>query len=176
MKKLKSKSAVTLVELAIAMCIFSFVAAGSFRAFQLFTGKASRNLSQRLVLQMEARKAFLVLFHEIQGGIEIVYPQPGTTLPYFLYRDFVNNLQLIYLEKDPETTKSEKEDMFRVVQGIKDPATGQILKPKTIMKYVKTLNFTAHHNGGVVLTTSLKSANGKFSLINYVRLKNMAAE
>ncbi|MBF0543646.1 MAG: hypothetical protein HQM08_04395 [Candidatus Riflebacteria bacterium] len=167
---------ITLIEIAMAMALLAFIIAGSFRAFQVFTGKASRTLSQKLILQMEARKALLSLFHEVQEGIEVVYPQPGSTLPYMLYRDFVNNLRVIYLELDPELSKIENENIYRAMEGKKDLSTGKITDQKLIMRYVKSLNFTAHHNGGVLFTTTLKSANGIFSLVNYVRLKNSAAE
>ena len=166
----------TLIELIVAMSIFSFVAAGMFRALQVFAGKTSENLSNRLVLQMEARRAFLTMFQRIQQGIEIVLPSPGSTMPYLVFRDFLNNVRIVYLKKDEKVSKQEGEDMYTALEGIKETGSKKAEKPVVLMRYVKSLNFTAHHYGGVLVSCTLKSGKGQFSLVNYVRLKNMTAE
>ena len=171
-----SLSGVTLIELILALLIFSFVIAGAFRALSVFGGKASETLSQRLVLQMEARKALLNLYREIQQGIEVILPAPGCTLPYLVYRDFINNIHVIYLEKDATTSKTEGEPLYKVMEGIKISSGAGTTPPKLVMKYVSKSNFTTHHYGGILLSCSLKGGKGRFDLVNYVRLKNLAAE
>ncbi len=167
---------VTMVELIIALMILSFAVAGGFRAFQVFAGKASQNLSQRLILQMEARRAIVGLYKAVQDGIEVVIPAPGQTLPYLVFRDFLNNVQIVYLEKDPELSREEGEDLYKVMIGVRDPSGQKAVKPKVLMRYVTGLNFTTHHVGGVFISCSMRGGKGRFSMVNYVRLKNMAAE
>ncbi len=172
----KPRSGVTIVELLIASVIFSFVIAISYRALVLFTGRASETLSKRLILQMEARRAFLTLYREVQEGIEVILPQPGATLPYFVYRDFVNSIHVIYLEKDLELSKTEGEDLFKLMEGLKDPGGEKSKEPRILARYVTSLNFTTHHFGGVLISCSLKGGKGRFSLVNFVRLKNVTVE
>ncbi len=167
---------VTMIELIIALMILSFAVAGGFRAFQVFAGKTSQNLSQRLILQMEARRAIVGLYKVIQDGIEVVVPFPGQTLPYLVFRDFLNNVQIVYLEKDPDLSREEGEDLYKVMMGLRDPSGQKAVKPKVLMRYVAGLNFTTHHVGGVFISCSMRGGKGKFSMVNYVRLKNMAAE
>lgn len=166
----------TALELVIAMMIFSFVVAGGFRAFQVYAGKASQNLSKRLVLQMEARRAVLTLYKVVQEGVEVVVPSPGQTLPYLVFRDFLNNIQIIYLEKDPVLSEQESDDLYKVMMGLKDPSGKKADKPKVLMRYVTSLNFTTHHVGGVLISCSMRGGKGRFSMVNFVRLKNTAAE
>ena len=166
----------TLLEGIIAMVILSFVLAGAFRALQVYSSKASQNLSKRLILQMEARRAILTLYKVVQEGIEVVLPSPGQTLPYLVFRDFLNNIQIVYLEKDPDLSREEGEDLFKVMMGVKDPGAQKAEAPKVLMRYVTSLNFTTHHVGGVLISCSMRGGKGKFSMVNYVRLKNMAAE
>lgn len=143
---------------------------------QIFAGKMSQNLSKRLVLQMEARKALLNLYREVQEGIEVIQPAPGSTLPYMIYRDLRNNIIIVYLEEDPVLSKDRSTKLYKAMIGIKDPKNPSSEKPKILMRYVSSLNFTAHHHGGVLISCTLRHARGKFSLVNYVRLKNTAAE
>ncbi len=169
----EKRSGITMVELLIASVLFSGLIALSYNSLMTFTGRASEALAKRLILQMEARKALLSLYREVQEGIEVLLPQPGSTLPYLVYRDFVNNIHVVYLEKDDDLSALEKEELFSIVEGVKDPGEGTSPPPKILARYVTSLNFTAHHYGGVLISCSLKGGKGRFALVNYVRLKNI---
>lgn len=166
----------TLVELIIASVLLSFIVAGGYRAMSVFAGRMSQDLSRRLVLQMEARRALLNLYREVQEGIEVILPIPGNTLPYLVFRDISNNLQVIYLEVDPELSLNRVTPIFRAMIGTKDPDAFSSKEPKMLMRYVTSLNFTAHHHGAVTFQCTLRHGRGKFSLVNHIRLKNTAAE
>ena len=172
----EKRKAVTLIEVIIASAIFAVVIGLSVGAFRAFQGRTSENLSKRLVLQMEARKALVHLYRKLQDGIEIVSPPPGTTLPYVVYKDLLNNIRMVYLEKDDYLSKKEKRDIFRAMSILRDP-TGKIVeKPQCLMKHVTQMNFTTYHEGAVLLSTRLQGGTGDFSLINFVRLQNISSE
>jgi prepilin-type N-terminal cleavage/methylation domain-containing protein len=170
-----SRVAITLVEIVIAMAIFSVVLFGGYRSMQAYAGRASENLSTQLLLQMEARRALLTMTTNLQQGLELVLPRPGATLPYVTYRDFVNNLRVIYLEKDESLSAREQQTLYQAVEKVIDPADGTKTTTKILMRYVTELRFTAHHQGAVVVTCSLLGGRGRFSLVNFIRLRNTGA-
>ncbi len=167
---------ITLVEMMIAVVIFSFVLAAGYRAMSVFMGKTSQRLSERLVLQMEARKALLSLYQRLQQSIEILAPAPGTTLPYIVYKDLENNVCCLYLEPDAAKTKAEAQPIFRAMLLVRNPAKPAPEPPTPVMQQVVKLQFTAHSPTGVFISATLRGGKGEFSLVNFVRLKNSEAE
>lgn len=166
----------SLVEILFALFLLTLLFQIGFMALKLFGGKASENLSKRLVLQMEARKGLLNMYRLLQEGIEVITPQPGTTLPFFVFKDYVNNLRMVYLVKDDAQSKIDGEEMFGVFTVCRDPNGKVVDKPKMIMKHVKKMVFTPYNYGGVLISGTLRGGRGEFSLVNYVRLQNKAAE
>jgi len=168
---------VTLPEMVIAVGIFAmFMAIGS-RVFTLFIGgKHSENLSKRLVLQMEARKAIINLYRELQQGIEIVAPPPGMTLSHLVFKDSVNNVRMVYLVEDTVKSKEEGVSIYRAMTILRDPGGATIEEPRCLMEHVLKLNFTTYNYGGVLVTTQLRGGKGDYSLVSYVRLQNVTSE
>ncbi len=154
------------------MSLLTIIALGAFRALSVFSGKQSENLGKRLVLQMEARRALLSLYDDLQQGIEIVIPKPGSTLPYVVFRDFVNDIRVIFQEKDAELSKTEGQDLFRVMEVRCSPEGTRPSVTRLLMKYVTRLQFTAYDPGSLLLTCSMAGGKGTFSLVNFVRLRN----
>lgn len=169
------KVGVTLLEVVIAMVIFSFFMAIFFRVMERVVGRTSQQLSNRLILQMEARRALLGIYHHLQQGIEILSPQPGSTLPYLMYRDIEHNICCLYLTPDATKTKEEKRPMYRVHHLKRDPAKGTAESPSQVLDRVVRLNFTAHSPSGLFLSLSLANENREYSLVNFVRFKNSLA-
>lgn len=164
------------MEILIAFTIFTSLFGVGYQVFRVFAGKTSENLSKRLVLQMEARKALITLYRELQEGIEVINPAPGTTLPYLVYKDYVNNIRTVFLEEDPKQTKEQGSSMYRVMIVARDPSSSSVEEPRCIMHNVKKLTFTTYNPGGVLISAMLKGGSGEFSLVNFVRLQNMTAE
>ena len=166
----------SLVEVMIALTVFSLMMGACLKAWQVYQGKNSENLSKRLVLQMEARKALLTLYRELQEGIEVITPLPGTTLPYLAFKDYVNNIRIVYLEEDPELSKTEECKLYRAMLMTRDPSGATLEPAKVLMRNVLKLQFTAYSPGSVFLSTTLRGGRGEFSLVNFVRLQNVTAE
>ncbi len=158
------------------MAIFSLFLAAFYRGMTTFMGQTSRRLSERLVLQMEARRGLMTLFAQLQEGVEVVSPVPGTTLPYLVYKDILSNFVCIYLEPDSIHSKEEEKPLFRAMLLKRDPGNPVPEEPKLLVERVAKLNFTTHSPSGVLLSLSLCGGKGEFSLINFVRLKNSVSE
>lgn len=166
----------TLVELMVTVVVMSFVVAGLHNLMRGLLGHGAKNISQNLHLQMEARRALLNLYREIQEGIEILKPDPGVTLPYLVLRDNVNNIHFIYLKRDKAASEQLKRPMFRLYSVLYDIATERASAPRELVANVESLNFTAHGYSDVVITSTLREGNAVFSFVNQIGLKNSLAE
>ncbi len=166
----------TMVELMIALAIFSTAMGLVIMAFQTFRGRPSENLSKRLILQTEARKGLVNLYRYLQEGIEVVAPPPGTTMPYLVFKDAVNDLRMVYLEKDPRLSQEEERTIYKAMTVVRDPLETAPDSPKTLMQNVLKLNFTPYSRGSVLISAQLRGGKGDFSLLNFVRLQNTGAE
>lgn len=165
-----------MVELMIAMVIFTVIMAFTLMGLQTFSGKASENLSKRLFLQTEARKGIINLYRFLQEGIEVVSPPPGTTMPYLVFKDSVNNIRMVYLEDDPVKSKEEGRKLFRAMTVMKDPLMTTSEDTRTLMTNVVKLNFTTYSRGSVLVSAQLRGGKGDFSMVNFVRLQNVSVE
>jgi hypothetical protein len=160
----------------VTVVVMSFVVAGLHNLMRGLLGHGAKNISQNLHLQMEARRALLNLYREIQEGIEILKPDPGVTLPYLVLRDHVNNIHFIFLKKDQAATEQQKRPMFRLYSVLYDIATERASAPRELVSNVESLNFTAHGYADVVITSTLREGNAVFSFVNQIGLKNSLAE
>jgi len=165
----------SLIELLIAMTIFGLILAGCFQLFRNFSGRNAVRLTARLELQLEVRRAMVNLYREIQEGIEIFKPDPGATLPFLMLRDYLNNLHLLYLEKDLAATKREGCDMFRLYSVTYDVGTQASSAPREVLANITSMNFTSHGFAGVLITGYLRREQASFSFVNMIRLKNATA-
>ncbi len=166
----------TFVEVMIALGLFLFLLALGLRAWQTFRGRTAENLSKHLLLQMEARRALLQLYKEVQEGVEVVSPLPGSTLPYMAYKDGLNNLRMIYLDKDPDKTRDEGKPIYRLMSVRREISTSAAEPPRCMMEHVSRLTFTTYHPGGVVISATLRGGKGEFSFVNFIRLQNFLCE
>ncbi|MBF0406335.1 MAG: hypothetical protein HQM10_03195 [Candidatus Riflebacteria bacterium] len=170
------KTGVTLLELIVASFILAFIFQIGIRVWHHFIGKTSDTLTKRLYLQMEARKSTINLFKELQEGIEIVSPSPGSTFHYLVYLNYVNQVKLISLEKDQTKSNQEKKEIYKAIVSTKNSDDPADSAKKVIMENVLELNFTPYSNGGVLVNTTLAGGGGVYSFVNFVRLQNVTAD
>ncbi|MBF0544382.1 MAG: hypothetical protein HQM08_08110 [Candidatus Riflebacteria bacterium] len=166
------KKAVTLVEILVVALILGVLLAMMTNFFRFFFGRSVTQVSQKLALQMEARRGLVNIFSEIQEGIELMQPSPGQTLPYLVLRDYVNNLHFIFQKKCPSVSDRSKTDIYNLYSSIHDIEKSATSQPKEILRNVERLTFTAHGYNGVVVTATLRDGTSTFSFVNLVRLKN----
>lgn len=150
------------MEMIVAFALFSTLMAIGLRAWSQFGGRAAENLAQRLLLQIEARKALVSLYRELQEGVEVVSPVPGSSLPYLVFKDSVNDLRMVYLADDPMETKKEGEPIFRMMIIRREVGKPSCDDPKTLMEHVKKIEFTTFHPGAVLVSGNLRGGGGSF--------------
>lgn len=165
----------TLVEVLMCFMLLSLVIFGVIQAFRYVGGEHFDAMGKRLALQMEARRALLNVYSTVQDGIELMKPDPGSTLPFLVFRDYINNIHFMYLKKDLPVSEKTGCDIFRLYSSVYNITTGDIGLPREILAQVERLNFTAHGYSSVLVTCTLREGKTKFSLINMIRLKNASA-
>jgi len=171
-----SRWAFTLPEILLGAILLALLLGGMFSIFRGLTGKRASSISQKLALQMEARRALINIYSVIQEGIEVLKPDGGSTLPYLVFRDRLNNVHLLFLKKDQTTSERLKTDIYRLHTVVYDIAKGVCSPIHEILGNIVRMNFTAHGFSSVVITSTLQDGDTTFSFVNLVRLKNALAE
>jgi hypothetical protein len=166
----------TLVEALLATTLIGLVIGGAFLMTRSVGGESTAKLAGRLHLQMEARRALVSLYGQIQEGIELIKPDPGATLPFLVLRDHVNRLHMLYLKRDPPASERMKEPMFRLFSTVYDPSRDRSSPAREVLANIRQLNFTAHGFGGVVVSGTLVEGPAVFSFLNMIRIKNNGSE
>lgn len=166
----------SLIEVLISLTLLGLVLGGAFRLFAFFTGPKVANISARLQLQMETRRALVNLYSEAQEGIEVLKPDPGATLPYLVLRDLVNNLHFIFLKKDAVLTEKVGSDIFRLYSVVYDVTKAQSSQAHELLSGLSSMNFTSHGFGAFLVTGTLREGEMKYSFINMIRLKNVSTD
>lgn len=164
------------IELIVGLLILSLVLFGVVQMTQFFGGSKVANISARLQLQMEARRALVNLYTQAQEGIELLKPDPGSTLPFFIVRDFVNDLHFFFLRKDAAASERCKTDLYRLFSITHDIRKNSSSPPHEIVANVKNMKFTAFGFSAVVVTGTLQEGESTFSFVNMIRLRNTQAE
>jgi len=121
--------------MSILLMLFSI----GMGAWQHYHGKAGETLGKRLILQLEAKRALVSLFRELEEGGEVVSPVPGTTLPYLVFKDGLNNLEMVYLQKDEPKSIEEKREIWRAMVVKRDMMKAIPDDPKILMEHVLKL-------------------------------------
>jgi type II secretory pathway pseudopilin PulG len=174
--KTARKTGYSLLEILLGMVLLGLVFAGAFNLLRFFTNKKVVGLTQKLTLQMEARRALVNLYKEVQEGIEILKPDAGATLPFVVFRDYVNNVHFIFLKKDEDASKLQKRDIFRLYRVVRHLDKDTTSAPHEILKSIEKCNFTAYGYSSLVITATLRDEENTFSFANMVRLKNTLSE
>ena len=159
----------SLVELLVALGLCGLVIGVAVYLF-VYGGHATRAVTAKLAGQQAGRKALVAFLSEIQEGMEVVIPRPGTTLSYALVRDKVAHLRLYYQVKSaPDATTYA---LWRYVQ---DPSLAAGVRKEKLLDNVRRLSFTSRSEGALELNLEVQEDDQVWSLITAVRLRNLAS-
>jgi len=164
----------SLVEILVVLGIVALLAGGIYQ-FLAAAGRSQKNLTDRMVLQMESRKAFALAADRIQEGTEVVRPFIGETLPFLLYKDIVNRLVMLYLEPNAEATKKMKRTVYRLVSYTSDiPNNGyQKENERTIIDSLMRISFTSLSPNTIQVNATVVGPQGEYQFLAHVGLMNL---
>ncbi|MBF0545542.1 MAG: type II secretion system protein [Candidatus Riflebacteria bacterium] len=162
-------SGFTLVELIIALGILSMSISLAVVCFR--NARATSNqLTSAFSFHMSVREATEKLMDFLVDGTEVVKPLPGGTLSFFVYKDIVNNIRVLHLEKSP----SKPNGPFNLVCQI-DDFNGPTQKI-SLIENVKEIFFTSITPGLVIVHFTMVQSNGKeLASMFEISLKNIGS-
>ncbi len=166
--------AFTLVEMMVGAAILSFVLALAVRFSTTLFHSTERQLTNRLVLQMESRKAADQIVEHLREGSEVLRPTPGETTNFLACTDAENNICLLYLEDDVAHSKSTKKKLYRLVfytdrhLGRHDPTAEKVLADS-----LERLTFTCVSPFGVLVNATVANAHSSYQFLTHVGLMNL---
>jgi hypothetical protein len=146
-----------------------------FKIYRNVQSGAQTALSERLLLQMEARKLADRLPQRIRECSEIVRPNMGESLPFVVLKDTFNNLVLIYLseEKKPSGIETRKQT-FQVIDYTNDYSGGfSAQREKILAGGVSRLSFTCHSPHSLQITATACNDRTDFQYIIQVGLMSI---
>ena len=157
----------TLVEVLVVLVLLGMLISVAVYLFG-FGGRATRRLTPRLSLQQAGRKALVAFLREIQEGMEVVTPRPGSTLSYALIRDKLARFRLYYqIASGPGS--------YALWRYTEDPALAVGQRKELLFSNIQRLTFTSHSEGALQINLELQEDEERYSLVTSVRLRNLAS-
>lgn len=162
------RAAFTLVESLLALGLF-LILLNIASAFFSFGDRSARRITSQLGLQQESRKALVRLMRELQEGMEVLRPAPGSTLPYALFTDKLGRVCWLYLRPTRAAGKTTFELWLYRRDTVK-PEPAEVL-----LGDVARAAFTSCSEGALQINLSLRDGDEVYPLLTTVRLRNFAA-
>ena len=159
----------TLVEVIIGVILFALLVASVMWVF-VYGGRSTGRLSSQLSLQQSSRKAIVRFLRELQEGMEVLSPSPGSTLSYALIRDKVSLVRWFYL-----IPASGTPGVFELRRYVKDPKLSEEKRTEIFLQNVKRLTFTCRSEGALQIHLVMKEDDQEYALLTSVRLRNLAS-
>jgi hypothetical protein len=160
---------VTLAEALIALAVGLAVLAIAFGLFR-YGRFALARIGPRSTVQQNARRALVRTLRELQQGMEVVSPRPGSTLTYAVVRDQRSLLRWYY--QLPQALRPGTYELWRFVD---DDALAPARRHERLLSDVRRLTFTCRSEGAVQLHLVLEEEGQEQALLTTIRLRNLAS-
>ena len=157
--------AFTVVEIIVALAVFGLLC-GTILWLLGFGSRSSQGLAARMSLQQASRKALVRLLREVQEGMEVLSPRPGTTLAHALVRDKVSQVRWFVQHPIEDGT-------FELWRYVGDPGLPTGKRGELLLGNVKRLRFTCTSEGALQVNLTLSEQGQESSLLTTIRLRNL---
>jgi prepilin-type N-terminal cleavage/methylation domain-containing protein len=164
------RHAFSLIEVLIAAGLLGVVIGAVYYMFAFGT-RATGRLTPQLSLQQASRKAVVRLLRELQEGMEVVSPSPGSTLSYAIIRDKLSRARWFYLVEKRKTPTPVME-LWRYVDDLTIPREQ---RTERMLEDVRRLTFTSRGEGALQVNLLLAEGEQEYALLTTVRLRNIAS-
>jgi len=166
----KREVAFTLVEVLIAAAVLAAVI-GVAIGILVQGQRSSRDLGTHMSLAQASRKALVRILGELQEGMEVVVPTPGSTKAHALVRDKLA-LMRWYVQHPQPVSKPELYELWRYTD---DPSLPRGRRREKLLSNVKRLRFTSTSEGILQMNLTLIEDGHEYSILTAVRLRNLAS-
>jgi type II secretory pathway pseudopilin PulG len=167
------RRATTMVELLVVMGIMILTLSGIYRFFSSI-GKVQKDLSNQVILQMDARRVFDLVADQVQAGSEIVRPYTGETLPYIIFKNMINETTILYLEPNNILSKQLEKPVYKLISYTNDYShTYKKDREKTLAESVKRLSFTSLSPNSIQTNVTVMNPKGEYQFLAHLGLMNI---
>ncbi|MEW6708717.1 MAG: type II secretion system protein [Candidatus Riflebacteria bacterium] len=164
--------AFTFVELLVAVGLIMIVGTTALRIFRS-AGQAQKQYSQQVILQMDSRKAFDSLLDRLREGSGVVRPVLGETLDFIVFKDFLNQIIMVYPEPNNSQAKELNHKVYRLVAyQAAYPGFGSKEKQSVLIDSVKRISFTCLSPSSVQVNATIMNSRGEYQFIANVGMLN----
>lgn len=158
----------TVIEIVIAVALLSLLMGAAFWVF-VYGGRSTSRLTKQLSLQQASRKAIVRFLREVQEGMEVLSPRPGSTLSYALVRDKVSLVRWFY--QVPQGAGANP--LYELWRYLDDPDTPADRRAEPLLRNVRRLTFTSRSEGALQVNLILEEEDQQYSILTTVRLRNL---
>ena len=109
-------------------------------------------------------------WREVQEGMEVLQPAPGSTQAWALVRDRASRVRWFYQKRQGGTT--DRTELWRVID---DPSRPLAQRHEMLLRDIRRLTFTCRTEGALQMNVLLAEADREYALLTTVRLRNLAA-
>lgn len=170
----RGPSGFTMIEIIVVAALLAVAIAIAFRVVGS-RGVAESTLTNRLQLQMEARKAADALTAHLREASEIIRPTLGQTLSYVSYLDAINRTCLIYPTHDAESSEKFKRTLFKILAFTRDSAAAGGGETRTLARSVHRAAFTILSPNSVQINITVAGEKEEYQFLTQAGLMNFGA-
>lgn len=132
-------------------------------------------LGPQMGLQQAARKALVEMIKEVQESIEIVRPQAGSSLTYFIARDKINDILTAYLVKNDAASAKAGRDIHDLYMHRYDYGAS-VKAAEAKVSGIERASFTTLSSGLLQIHLELYENGKTYPLLTTVRCRNILPE
>ncbi len=163
-----------MAEIIIVTAIVGIGAAVFFRFWYSRTS-AETSITNRLTLQIDARKAADVMIARLREASEVLRPTLGESLSYVTFLDAVNRAGMLYPTRDEESSKKFKRDLLQIIHHASEANGAPPSRQNIIARAVKRLAFTLTAPNSIQISVTVANEKEEYQLLTEVGLMNFGA-
>lgn len=169
----KYNSGTTLVEILVVTGLIALIGAAGMKFFTS-VNTSQKAFSQQAILQMESRRAFDQIIDQIREGTDVIRPVTGETLNFMVFRDLINQVNMLYLEANNEESQRLKQRVYRLISYHNDfSGLYNSKNEKVLHNSIKQLRFSSLSPSSVQVNATVVSDKGEYQFLAHVGLLNV---
>ena len=165
---------VTMIEIIVVSLILGLCGAVFFRLVSS-RAVAESTLTNRLQLQMEARRAADTLTAHLREASEIMRPTLGQTLSYVTYLDSINRTCMLYPTRDDENSEKYKRPLVKIMSYVRPSGGTGAGETRLLARSVHRAAFTVVSPHSVQINITVAGEKEEYQFLTQAGLMNFGA-
>lgn len=173
---MRQRGAISIVEMLIATAITAMVVGIAFGILRMTRVSTEQTLGPQMGLQTASREALVDLIRELQESIEVVRPQQGASLTYFVVRDKLNQVLVGYLEENARSSAVAGHKIYDLFLDRTGWGEEPRVRRKRLLDNVERLTVTTLSPGLLQIHADFYEAGRTYAFLTTVRTRNINSD